>query len=64
MGLGDPYEGVVHPKGVATCVRTTALDGAACVKHQSFPWDLRQKRREGAKERIFKLYADSDIRVT
>lgn len=46
MGLGDPYEGVVHPKGVATCVRTTALEGAA-LSVRVFPGILDKK---GGKE--------------
>lgn len=46
MGLGDPYEGVVHSKGVATCVRTTALDGAA-LSVRVFPGILDKK---GGKE--------------
>lgn len=46
MGLGDPYKRVVHPKRVATCVRTAALDGAV-LSIRVFPGILDKK---GGKE--------------
>lgn len=48
MGLGDPYERVVHPKGVTTRVRTAALDGAV-LSVRVFPGILDKK--EGKEQR-------------